>query len=190
MKKLVLAVVFAAGALGMGATGALAQEAEPAQAKMRLGAEGAFVLPIGDWADASGIGIGVMGRLDYMVTPKLAVTGHPGYIFHLGKEVEGTGIELSTTELLITGGVRYFVTPELSVGAETGFNIWTVKASADGESDSESENRVPLLLGGGYTSPAGLTVSGYLIVPNLLMTEDDEDTQMGVMLTVGYMAGR
>jgi hypothetical protein len=138
-----------------------------------------------DWADVTGLGIGVFGRVDYAVEPKIAVTGSIGYVAHLSKETDvGIGtVETSTSELSVLGGARFTLAPNVDVHALTGINIWTGKV----EDESNSENRIPLILGGGYALPSGLTLGGDLFIPNLLGNDDGEDVELGLMLKVGYM---
>lgn len=187
-----------AGGMGGDATGdgAAMPDAAPAATegtaeatatkKMKVGAEGAVLVPFGDWSDASSIGIGVMGRFDYMVMPKLSVGAHPGYIYGLSKD-QGADISTSTSEFLIDAEVRYYITPEISAFADTGINLLSSKISMGDQSDSQSNTRIPLILGAGYTMPKGLTFSAELVIPNLLLTEDGENTLMGVMANVGYL---
>jgi hypothetical protein len=155
-----------------------------AMKKMTVGAEGAFVLPFGKWSDGSGIGIGVFGRLDYALSSKLAITAHPGYIYHLAKDVNG--VDLSTAELLILAGVRFWVTPQIVVFGETGIDMFSLMASAGGQSRSDSNNRIPLNLGAGYAISPALSVNASLLMPNFLLREDGEDNLMGLMASVGY----
>ncbi|HUS63645.1 MAG TPA: hypothetical protein VMZ28_03840 [Kofleriaceae bacterium] len=150
--------------------------------KMRLGAAAAFVLPIGDWGDISGIGIGVLGRFAYMVSPKLAVLAQPGYIHHLDKDM------FSTREMLLLLGARFMVTPEIGVGGDIGYV--SLKGCFDGTC-GDSQGRIPLNIGAEYTMASGLYAGASLFIPNLLLKDSDldEKTLMGIMANVGYTIG-
>ncbi len=149
-----------------------------ASGEYSISADGAFVLPLGDWADFSGPGIGVMARGNYQLQDKLQITGRLGYIYHLPKD-QG-GVDLSTAELLILGGARYDLGPA-AVDVATGLNMWSVSVG----DNSESKTRIALMLGASMPlDPVEIGVG--LLIPNLLLTEDGEDTEMGIMATCGY----
>ena len=62
-------------------------------------------MPIGDYGDVATLGFGALARLDWPVTPQLAVTGRAGVLLHLlDDEVMG---DASLTFVPIYGGVRY-----------------------------------------------------------------------------------
>jgi len=169
--------LFVASALvvSLGFTSAASAEEE---SKLSVAADAAIVVPLGDWADFTGIGIGPIIRAGFEIQEKLQVTGRVGYIYHLPKDAGG--IDLSTAELLLLGGARYDVGPAL-IDVATGINKWTVKVG----DASNSETRIPLMLGASV--PLGkIEVGGSLFIPNLLLTEDGEDMQMGLMATAGY----
>jgi hypothetical protein len=169
------------------ASSALAQEAVPAR-PLKVGADLGVVMPLGDWGDFSGIGFGPIARISYAINPKLSIVGRPGYIYHLGKSQDfgGFEVDMSTSEMLLIGGVQYNVSSAIGLSAATGLNIWGIKMSADGQSESTSNTRVPLLLDVVYSMPNGVTVGGGLLIPNLLLTKDGESMEMGVMANVGY----
>jgi hypothetical protein len=168
-------------------TAAYAQEpAAPAAAakKITIGADVAFVLPLGDWGDATSIGIGILARAEYAINPKLALVGMPGYIFHLSKSVDaGAGsVDMSTTEIPIFLGARYLVTPQIFATAMTGLNFcWATM----GDSSSDTQTRIPLYIGGGYKM-GKIEFGAAFILPNLLLQDDGEKTQMGILAHVGY----
>lgn len=169
---------------------ALAHDRDPSgvvENPLRIGAEGALVVPTGDWGDFAGIGFGALARLDYFVNEHLALTARPGYTHHLSETLQG--IDFTYSSILLTGGVRGYVTPEVFLSGETGINLGRFKASANGFSETDSETRVPLLVGGGYTAPSGLTASAHVLVPNLLLQDSGEDTHVGVMVNVGFVTG-
>ena len=51
-----------------------------------LGADGVFVLPLGDYADASNAAIGAMGRFEFGLNPALAITVRAGLLYTLAKD--------------------------------------------------------------------------------------------------------
>ena len=150
--------------------------------KMKLGGNLALILPIGDWADFAGIGIGVQGRIGYMVSPKLMVLGQPMYVHHLEKDM------LATRELGLLLGARFMVTPEIGVGADTGY--MTFKACFDGTC-GDSEGRIPLNIGAEYSMASGLYAGANLFIANLLLKDSDADekTLMGIMAHIGFQIG-
>lgn len=180
--------LFAGAALALILT-AHAATASAQSGKLAAGGEFGLVVPTGDWADVTGVGFGLFGRVDYAVAPKIAVTGVAGYAAHLATELDlgFATVDASTSELVFAGGARFYVVPTVELHALTGLNIWTFKAEAAGESDSESETRVPLILGGAFEAASGLTVGGDLFIPNLFGTEDEEDVQVGILFKVGYL---
>jgi len=152
---------------------------------LSIGVEGAVVVPTGDWSDIAGIGLGALARVDYTVSPKLAIAALPGFVAHLVEE-QGGSVETSTSELLLLGGARFFPVPAVDLHAFTGLNVWTFRGSVGGDSDSESESRVAFLMGGSYSLPSGLTFGGDLFIPNLIGGREEEDLQVGVLFKVGY----
>lgn len=150
--------------------------------KMRLGAAGAVIMPMGDWGDAAGIGIGVLARFAYMVSPKLAVLAQPGYIHHLDKEM------ISTREMALLVGARFMVTPEIGVGGDVGYVSY--KACFDGTC-GDSQGRIPLNISGEYQMAGGLYAGANFFVANLLLKDSDidEPTLYGIMAHVGYTIG-
>lgn len=186
---MVRSAVIASCILALAASSAAAQPAyPPPERPLQISAELGVVVPLGDWADFSGVGFGPLVRLTHRINPRLSFLARAGYIFHTAttQAVLGTQFDVSTTELVITGGVRYEVAPAIHVGATTGLNVWGVKISSGGQSDSDSENRVPLMLDVTYATTGGVILGGGLFVPNLLSRDDDEDVVSGLMLNAGF----
>ena len=156
--------------------------AQSSDTKIEASVEGAFVLPLGDWADASGPGLGVIARADIQLQAKLKASARVGYVFHIPKDQNG--VDTSTSELLFLGGVMYDLGPVI-LDAATGFNSWTFKVDGGGFRGDDTETRIALWAGAKV--PLGkVEVGANLFVPNLLLTKDEEDTQLGLMATVGY----
>ena len=166
---------------GMEETGGGEMEAA-AGPKMKLGAAAGVLLPMGDWADVTGLGIGIIGRIGYMVSPKLMVLGQPMYMHHLEKDM------LATKELGLLAGARFMVTPEIGVGGDIGY--MTFKLCIDGTC-GDSEGRIPLNLSAEYSMASGLYAGANLFIANLLLKDSDADekTLMGIMVHVGFQFG-
>lgn len=153
--------------------------AEPPK-QVRFHALGALEIPIAPegYTDTAGIGIGVMGGATYGLSPQLGVAGQVGVLYHLPKN------DITTLMIPILVGVRYMVTPEVVLGADTGLNI--IRLSAEGL-ESQTNTRIPLALTGGYVLPSGLFFGGGVWIPNLLLTEEGEDIAFGLVAFAGKM---
>jgi hypothetical protein len=141
-----------------------------------IGVDGAAVLPVGDWGDGAGIGVGALGRLDIPVLPKLTVTVRAGLVYHMPKDVMGT--DVSTMEIPVLGGVRYAFRPNLYGASELGL-VW-IRTSLDGGgmSQSDSNTELGMSLAGGWRS-GKLDVRAGVYFPEVA-------DAMGMFVTVGY----
>lgn len=154
---------------------------------LRFGVAGLIALPLGDLADTAGFGIGILGGVLYALNPKLAIAGHVGLIYHLPKEVvEGSDVKFTLMEIPIIAGVRYFVIPKLAIGADTGINIMRGSSDAEG-SEADTNTRIPLAIHAAYMLNANMALGAGLWIPNLLLTEEGEDTQMEIVAYFGYL---
>jgi hypothetical protein len=160
-------------------------EAPPKQ--IRFGVAGALVIPLSpsEYKDFVGIGIGAFGGVSYMLSPKLALAGHLGLIYHLPKDVGG--VDVTLMEIPILAGVRFMVTPKIGLAADTGFNI--NKFSVSEGTAPDSQNRIPLRLGADFMISGNLLAGAGLWIPNLLLRDSDVEEDMGFELygAVGYM---
>jgi hypothetical protein len=179
-RHLIPAAVAVATGLAAPSVAGAQDEPPPAPPQMVLAGELAVITVLGDWAETAGVGFGAMGRVDYALGPKLALSVHPGFIYHFAAN------DITTTEILALGGARFSLVPEFSLFGETGLNV--IRASADGGSDSAV--RVPVNVGVGYLGGGVYTASVSLFVPNVLLREEGESTHMGLMANVGYFIGR
>lgn len=181
MKKLTAALIAFASVMTVAGTAA----AEGG----KLGVDGALVFPTGDWSDVAGIGIGGLVAGRYHIDPNLALTGRVGYIHHMSKDQ--LGLDITTSEIPVLAGVKYYFDDMEGpyVAGEFGWVSMRVKMSGEimGQSfdESDSEGRFGMTLGGGY-EVSNVDFRGQLFMPNLLGRDDGEDTQMGLMLNVGY----
>src|SRR5689334_7919716 len=71
--------------------------------KMTVGADVAFVLPLGDYADGASAAFGVLGRFEFAVNAQLAITGRIGFIYNLLKDVPD-GVSASLNFIPIMAG--------------------------------------------------------------------------------------
>lgn len=157
-----------------------------------IGVDGAVVVPVGDWSDVSGLGIGALAAGHYDLSPELAVTGRVGYIHHLSKSVGGS--DFSTYEIPILGGIKYrFGAPDdgLYLGAEAGFVSLGARSEVENpftgekETVSDSDLEIGLTAGVGYEA-GDFDFRGQLFFPSL----DHVDDLIGIMGTVGYRFSR
>ena len=84
-------------------------------------------IPTGDLADFAGIGFGAEAIGNYEVMPKLIATGAIGYIYHLEGDLG------SASAIPIMAGAKYFVAPNIFVGGEIGFHMWTTEVDLGGQ---------------------------------------------------------
>jgi len=177
------------------AGGAAAPAAEPAAGgdddkKIGVGLDAQFLLPLGDFADASGPHIGPVLRLGYRVMPPLELTLRLGYLLDFGKTVGP--VTLKYNILPIHVGARYFfMEPHAGVygAAELGMNM--LMPSIDPEVPGlklDNQTRFGFNLGAGYVISKELPIDiraqfSYL---NLIGTESGEKGAFGLGLSVGY----
>lgn len=86
--------------------------------KMQLGADAAFVLPLGNFSDAAGVGLGALLRYEYNVIPQLNITGRAGFIYHLSKDLPLGSTKLWTIPILV--GAKYDIAQGFYGAAELG----------------------------------------------------------------------
>ena len=171
-----------------------------AAAKHRVGADGAVRMPLGDWADFTGIlGLGAMFRYEFLVNPQLTVTGRIGYIYGMPKSENS--VDFSTSEIPILAGIKWYFKGYKSMkraglygAAELGLFMITAKWEGGGTSDDKSENKFGATIGAGYEMGA-LDFRGAFLLPNLAGDFEKVDTTtgkkeeympFGLLFTVGY----
>ena len=166
MKKLLLAgllavtLVPAAQADGLGLT---------------IGVEGAFVLPVGDWGDATGVGFGGMAKGAFNFTDEMSASFRIGYLYHLSKDV--AGVDYSTSELPILVGFRY----QTALGLYGDLALGMVNCGASAGDISDSEMKFGMLVGVGFNIMS-LNFSANFFAPDL----GHVDEVMGLLFIVGY----
>lgn len=163
--------------------GTAQDEPDAAERTFSFGVEKGLVIPIGDWGDFGGVGLGVLGRVEYWLSPQLAVTVNPGLAFRLSffPAFHGGGVENSTTDLLLTGGMKYMLTSKLGVHGHAGLNVRTIWADT-----SETKARGALIVGAGYKFARSWSIGANVFVPNLLPVEAGENVNTGVIVSVGH----
>jgi hypothetical protein len=145
------------------------------ETKMMIGADAAFMLPLGNWGDATGVGFGALARFEYKLQPKLNLTGRVGYIYSLSKH------SMSMSVIPIWAGAKYFLTDMFYGGAEIGFNDLMASTTVAGRSYSGSDTKLGLNVG------AGAIVNGVDLRAQLaFLSIGDTTDAMALILTAGY----
>jgi opacity protein-like surface antigen len=146
---------------------------------MRLAADFALVLPVGDWSDFSGIGLGALLRFEARVADNVSITARLGYIGHL----ENDGFSTSEIPILFPGVKVHF--GDVYLGLEAGLLSLGVAVDFDDEfgsfSGSDSEMKLGLTFGLGYVIDK-VDLRLQLFAPSV---EDFSDL-LGIMFNVGY----
>jgi hypothetical protein len=119
--------------------------------QMAAGIDLAAALPVGNFADVAGFGLGALGRFEYQLDQSaLGITARAGYIMHLDKDVGPYTSSFATIPLL--GGVKYSLpTAPIYVAAEAGAFI-TMAELTDGPGPDvdNSETNFGFTAGAGY----------------------------------------
>jgi hypothetical protein len=170
MKKLTFAFALLAASATTAAADELIATAPPAKT---IGVDGAFVLPVGDYARAATVGIGALGRLEVPAGPGF-VSGRAGVIFHAGAQTSAalTLVPLYAGYRLPIGASGAYVAGELGIT-----EIFATVDTGLGRM-SASDAKLGLTLGGGFKRGA-LDIRGGLFSP-------DVNNAVGLMATVGY----
>ena len=165
--------------------------APAAAAKLTVGVDGAFQLPLGNMADVTGMGFGGLVRGEYNVIPNLNVTLRAGYIYSLKKSQteslfgETVTAKSSINNIPIWVGGKYFITDMIFGAVELGLNMLSskVEVSGGGQSGSisSSDNKFGTTVGAGVLL-SGLEIKAQLVILDLGHAGDS----MAVMANVGY----
>ncbi len=130
------------------------------QGKMYVGGGLELGLPVGDWSDAAGTGIGGTARFEYTITSKIVAMVTAGYISFGGQEDEGFSYSYSAVPFL--PGVKYYLQNGLYGMAELGLHFFTFDVdypeeygSFFGGDFSSSSSEFTLSVGGGYETKVG-----------------------------------
>lgn len=123
------------------------------QGRFSVGPE--LALPMGDFGDVVGIGLGGTVRYEAPIADKLNWTVTAGFLSFMEK-TEDTPlgeVKASATGIPIQGGVKYYVTESFNgfyVAGELGVHLYKVKSEILGEKDDSSETEFSLAPGIGY----------------------------------------
>lgn len=116
MKKVILVLIVAFFFIG---------NVNAQQGKMNIGVGLELGLPIGDWSDAAGTGIGGTARFEYKFTEKIVGMVTAGYISFGGEDfADGFGYSYSAVPFL--PGVKYYLQDGLYGMAELGLHFFSV----------------------------------------------------------------
>ncbi|TXI71621.1 MAG: porin family protein [Cyclobacteriaceae bacterium] len=142
MKKVVLTMFVACCAV-----------ASFAQGRFSVGPE--VALPMGDFADAVGLGIGGTVRYEAPISGNLNWTATAGFLSFMKETAETPfgDVETSATAIPIQGGIKYYFTESFNgfyAAGELGVHLYKVKAELAGESDDASETEFSFAPGVGY----------------------------------------
>jgi hypothetical protein len=116
--------------------------------KFFLGVDGAFGMPIGNYADVNGLGGGVLLTAEYPVIESLSATARIGFNYQLEKTIPTVG-DVRVNSIPVLFGAKYYVMAQdrqgLFAAAEIGmFDLMSSISTAGG---SASQN--DLKFGGG-----------------------------------------
>jgi len=151
--------------------------------KLTVGVDAAFQLPLGNFADATGLGFGGLLRGEYNLIPNLNGTLRAGYIYSLKKDT--AGFKTAVDDIPIWVGGKYFINEMIFAGAELGLNM--LKTRVDGSllgipvSGSSTENKFGANVG------AGVLLSGLEIRAGFeILDFGHSKDSMAILVNVGY----
>lgn len=170
------------------AVGLLTVAAPAEAAQPKIGAQGVFALPLGDFSDISGVGFGALLTLDYGLTEdgKLQLTGRLGYVHMTGKEID-TGFGKfdgpSYGLIPVYAGAKFFFVPGLYAGAELGLTVFsTAEQEVAGVTvEGDTEIKIGGTVGVGYMFK-DFDTRAFLWLPSL----GDGADIMALGISVGY----
>lgn len=108
-------------------------------AKLQLGVDANFGLPIGNYADVNGVGGGVLLTAEYPVIEALGATARIGFNYQSDKSITGVG-DMHVHSIPVLFGVKYYAMPEhqgFFAAAELGlFDLMSSISTAGGSASS------------------------------------------------------
>ena len=162
-----------------------------AQGKNHLGIGVNLALPMGNFGDVAGVGIGGTASFEMEFTPNITGIGTAGYISFGGKDFTAPGYSYSYgySDIPILVGIKYYFTPGMpfyGIG-QIGLHFFNANYSASssipgytysisGSSGSTSE--FGLGLGVGYEIP--VTASGAIDVSGMIHIVSSSFTHIGI----------
>lgn len=159
-----------------------APEARPAPAaplaRFKAGLDGAFVLPLSQWADSySGVGFGALGRFEVGVSPIVSLTARVGYLFGL------TAHDWSTNEIALLAGAKVFALGDRLGGLYMALELGGVHMTFTSHLPyGSSWTR----FGVGGTAGLGYEVVGVDVRAQVFVPDLRHGQIVGVLATVGY----
>ncbi len=89
---------------------------------VRLGIDATGTIPVGNFSNTYGVGLGGLLRLEVLPLPGFAVTGRAGYIQHFTHSIAGVGGNADATlgELPILAGAKFYTDSGLYGALEVG----------------------------------------------------------------------
>jgi hypothetical protein len=173
--------------------------AEP-ERKVSIGADVAMLVPVGELADDTGLAVGPLLRLGYLVGGGAELTLRSGYL-HSFEKTNG-GFTRRTSNVPIWFGARYFFTephaglygsfemgPNFLLEKRAGFRYRIIEGRPDVPFTADNtEPRFGLNLAVGFVVSKAVPIDiraqySYL---NVLGGDDGDDPLMGVGVSVGY----
>lgn len=156
-----------------------AKRSEPAASTHTLGADFLLVVPVGKYADASGVGFGLLARYELRLMSAFALTGRFGFVGHAAHKPGGS-LKYRTWELPLLVGGRYYSKIGIWAGAELGLVVMGFRGSSafGGPSYTDTDPKFGMMFSGGYRWQ-DLDFGLALFVPDI-------DDFIGITFTVGY----
>jgi opacity protein-like surface antigen len=149
--------------------------------QLAVGIDFANAIPVGNFADAAGFGIGTLSRIEYIIDESpLAVTMRTGYLWHMSKDVGPA--TTSFTQLPALGGLKYLLpAAPIYVAGELGavFTTTSTEGGPGGDTDN-SETSFGFGAGAGYE----LDIIDFRLSLNFLDMSKMADT-----MTLGFTIG-
>ena len=144
-------------------------------------------MPMGDFEDTAGIGIGGTVKAYYPINEKIDATGRIGYIYWTGDEMD-LGIlgewSYSFYQVPIMAGINYKITPEFYGMAELGLTMLGITIDIAGTETSDSETDLAFTIGAGYIVNEKINVAAFY---NSVMGDGASFDQIGIRLGYKFM---
>ena len=146
------------------------------------------VVPLGDWAEVAGAGLGLNFAYDYRATDRLTWTGRVGYVVHLENERQlGTGAhtDLHTHEVPVLAGLRFEPLHGLYAAVEAGLVHFRLEQERGAGVETEGGLRLGGTVGAGYRV-GDFDFGARLFLPDLALRDGGVDPSAGLSFQVGY----
>lgn len=123
--------------------------AEESPGQVSFGVSGFAGLPIGDFGDAVTFGLGVLGSVNYGVSPQLELAGRAGFIYF----IPDSDLDITFYDIPLWFGARYAIDPSgqgVYLHGEVGLNMYHIKVDTGFGSASDTENELGINLLAGF----------------------------------------